>query len=180
MNEAMIPVLNKLKAAAGAFAVIGAVISAVAFMKNPGIFGQCYLFGFIFWMGLTMGCFGLTMLHHMIRGKWGQPALRIWEAGNKNLRWMALFFVPVLYAIWGHHLYPWALPHEYLVNDPSLLRAVEHKGAYMQFPLFLARFVGYFVIWILISSKLNAWSLKQDETGVPDLMNKRANLSAPC
>src|SRR5258708_19667337 len=130
MNESMTPVLNRLRTTAGVFSAIGFVISAIAFMTDKGTFGQCYLFGFIFWMGLTMGCFGLTMLHHMIRGKWGQPALRIWEAGNKNLRWMALFFVPVLYAIWGHHLYPWALPHEYLLIDPSLLRPVDPKVPY--------------------------------------------------
>ena len=157
--------------------VVGGGVCAVGLMVNKGILLQCYLYAFIFWMGLTMGCFGLTMLHHMIRGKWGQPALRIWEAGNKNLPLMGLFFVPIVIAIYFQHLYPWALPHNMLPKD--VLRAVLHKGAYMQFPLFTVRAIFYFGLWILISSKLNALSLKQDETGDPNLMIKRSNIAAP-
>jgi hypothetical protein len=178
-GEAMSPVLRRLQGTAGIFAGLGAVGCVVALLKESDTFMQCYLFAFIFWMGLTMGCLGLTMLHHMIRGKWGQPALRIWEAGNKNLPWMFILFIPCILAIANHQLYPWAFTHDILAKDPSLLRAVEHKTPYMQLPMFTVRLVLYFAIWLFLAGKLNASSLKQDETGDPTLMSKRANIAAP-
>jgi hypothetical protein len=49
----------------------------------------------------------------------------------------------------------------------------------MQPLFFTARTVGYFLLWYVLASKLNANSLKQDETGDPSLMARRSNIAAP-
>lgn len=174
-QEAMAPKLNTLQTAAIAMAVLGLIGTGVGLVTSKGEMLQCYLFAFVFWMGLTMGLFGLTLIHHMIRGKWGSPVLRIWEAGSKNLILMAVFFLPILAAIWMHKLYPWAL------STPihGMEKAIAHKAPYLNPAFFTIRCLIYFGAWLLFSSILNASSKRHDETGDWELANKRASIAAP-
>src|SRR5438105_2243807 len=76
-------------------------------------FVQAYLFAWVFWTTLTLGFFGLTLMHHTVRGSWGLPALRLFEAGNKMLPIMGVAMIPILLFMWspdGHQLYPWIHP----------------------------------------------------------------------
>ena len=80
---------------------------------------QAYLFGWVFWMTLTLGCVGLTLLYHAVRGSWALPILRILEAGNKMLlpMFLAFFFIIVImFTSTGHELYHWLAPGD----DPIL------------------------------------------------------------
>ena len=42
-----------------------------AFVLDRAQFFRSYLFGFLFWIGLGVGCLGLAMLHHLTGGAWG-------------------------------------------------------------------------------------------------------------
>src|SRR5688500_15300480 len=58
---------------------------------------QSFHFGFVFWVSLTLGCFGLTLLHHTIRAQWALPLLRIFEAGGGpgSIFAMLIMFLPI-------------------------------------------------------------------------------------
>jgi hypothetical protein len=158
-------------------AVIGLAGCVYGYGVSKGTMLQCYLFAFVFWMGLTMGLFGLTLIHHMIRGRWGMPVLRIWEAGSRNLFLMLLFFVPIAYAIYTHHLYPWAFTPDNVPHE--LQKHIAHKAKYFEFSFFIARAALYFGIWLLFSSVLNRSSVRQDVTGDSEMSNTRASIAAP-
>src|SRR5690349_12130914 len=87
-----------------AFAVAGLVLTGVSLV---GLFQgdasrvaslQSYLFAVMLFMSLTLGCFSLTLLQHVLQGKWGLPILRIFEAGGgvRNIVLMAVLFSPIL------------------------------------------------------------------------------------
>src|SRR5947208_1365723 len=50
-------------------------------------------FAFMFWFGLSAGCFVLLLIHHAIRGAWALPIQRVLEAGTRNLIVMGVLFV---------------------------------------------------------------------------------------
>jgi hypothetical protein len=72
----------------------------------------------------------------------------------RNLPVMAILFVPI--ALNLPHLYEWARPEA--VNDPG----IQVKAAYLNQSFFIARAIGYFVIWIGLGFTLAGWSAKQD------------------
>mgnify|MGYP003449349000 FL=1 len=67
--------------------VIGIVVLLGGSLISGGIAGffQSYLYGFLFWNGLALGCLSALMLHHMVAGRWGFMIQRILEAGARNL-----------------------------------------------------------------------------------------------
>jgi len=82
---------------------VGLVIAGLFALLVPLVLGgtkmffQSFLFGWVFWVTIALGCFGLTLLHHILRGSWGLPVLRLFEAGNRTLPLMFLLFLPILF-----------------------------------------------------------------------------------
>src|SRR5690242_4915282 len=94
-----------------AFAVAGVVgIAITGFMGLSARQStlQSYLFAVILFMSITLGCFALTMLQHVLQAKWGLPVLRIFEAGGgaRNFLLMGALLVPIL--LFAKDIYPWA------------------------------------------------------------------------
>jgi len=87
-------------------------------------FYRSYLFAYLFWIGLTMGCLGIVMLHHLMGGEWGICVRRFAEAGAMVMPLMLILFIPI--ALGLRHLYPWARPDE-VAADPVL----QHKQPYL-------------------------------------------------
>src|SRR2546421_2038496 len=164
---------KKLQVFGIALLVIGVVGFAIGFMgaRQPAL--QSYLFAYIFWVSITLGCFGLTMLHHMIRGRWARPVLRLLEAGGGpiNLAVMGLLFLPILAMM--PELYPWARPEYHWGPLDSF------KHFYLQTPFFMGRLIVYYVIWIGLSAFLRRSSHEQDRTGDPAQTEIRASWAAP-
>ena len=98
--------IGKVRSIGVLLAGIGVVLAAISIASIKAQFIQMYMFGFTFWFCLTLGCFGLMLLHNLVRSYWGRPAIRIWEAGALNMPLMALLFVPIL--VLATHIYPWA------------------------------------------------------------------------
>ncbi len=131
---------------------------------------QAYLWGWIFWATVTLGCLGLTMLHHTIRGSWGLSVLRMLEAGGGVVALVVLgvLFIPIAMNL--PVLFPWASPehaHDHIVHA---------KAWYLNTQFFLLRQVLYFAIWIFFAYKARASSLAQDESLDPTLGVKRQTL----
>lgn len=148
-----------------AFCALGAVVDAQQFFVS-------YLFGYLFWLGLPLGCLGALMLHHLTGGRWGFVIRRILEASLMTLPLMALLFVPILFGL--GHLYPWADPQKVAAS-----KILEHKHVYLNTEWFIIRAIVFFGIWILMAHLLRKWSLEQDGTTDPGPTRKLRKLSGP-
>jgi hypothetical protein len=151
---------------------IGLVLSSAFAIRNSAQFFRSYLFAYVFWLAIPMGCMAILMLHHLTGGWWGYPIRRLLEAGTRTFVWMAVLFVPVLLGM--SHLYKWAQPAE-VAADPML----QYKRPYLNPQFFTVRVVIYFAIWIGLAWILNKWSSEQDRTGDPRLATRLEALSGP-
>ena len=136
-------------------AVAGAVIGAIGLVLHPGDLMPSWLIGFMFTLGLSLGCFALLMVQHMTGGHWGLVTRRIFEAGASLIPLCALLFIPV--AVFTPKLYLWARP-EAVAADAIL----QFKAPYLNWKFFVLRAVVYFVVWIFCAMLLNKWSAQQD------------------
>jgi hypothetical protein len=147
--------LDQVQARALAAGGLGLVLSLGGWLLWPDRFLPSYLVAYVFWVGLALGCLGLTMLHHLVGGSWGLVVRRPLESGGMTLLPLALLFLPM--ALGLERLYPWARPEE-LAHDPVL----QHKGPYLSAGLYLARTVLYFATWIGSAFLLGGLSVVQD------------------
>ena len=131
-----------------------------------------YLFSYLFWFGLAMGCLYAAMLERLTGGQWGIATRRIFEAGFMTLPLMALLFFPVVLGL--KELYPWTHHSEVLVN-PMLQR----KALYLNIPAFICRAVVYFIMWLAMARSLRRWSLQQDSSSDPSPSLRARILSGP-
>ncbi|MBZ5542521.1 MAG: hypothetical protein LAO07_02430 [Acidobacteriia bacterium] len=148
------------------------VVCAAGGFDSPVQFFRSYLLGYIFWLGVALGCAAILMLHHLVGGGWGFPIRRMLESGTRTLLLMAAFTVPLLFGL--RQLYVWANP----ANAPAEM-AITGKALYLNIPFFIVRTVIYFAAWILVTHFLNKWSLEQDRTANPDLTHRLQSLSGP-
>jgi hypothetical protein len=147
---------RRLVAAAGG----GAVLSAIGLLLNSTQFLQSYLVAYMLWLGVTLGCLALGMIHQLSGGEWGVLIRRPIGAATRVLPLMTILFVPI--ALGMTRMYAWT--NADLVAHDEVL---QHKHVYLNIPFFLIRAAIYFAAWNGISYFLNAWSLEQDRTGNP-------------
>jgi hypothetical protein len=139
-------------------------------------FFRSYLVGYIFWVGVTLGCLGLLMLQHLTGGAWGLAIRRVLEAGTRVLPLMLLLFLPI--AIFGlSHLYEWMHINE--VTEPTVRKILEKKRPYLNPTFFLIRAALYFAIWMGLMFLLNKWSAEQDRTAERQYARKMQYISGP-
>ena len=144
--------------AVGAVATIVGWVLAGSDAAKTGFF-SAYLIGYMFWLGLSLGCMAILMLYHMVGGKWGTVIRRILEAGMTTLPMMAVLFIPILLNL--PRLYNWARPE--VLSDPKTdPKIVEIAHSYLNFNGILIRAVIYFAIWLVMAFLLNKWSSEQD------------------
>ncbi len=153
--------------------VIGLALTAVGFIVDKDQFFRAYLVAFVFWMGIALGSLGLMMVQYLSGGAWGLVVRRIFEAASRTIFPLGLIlFIPVVIGI--PSLYHWA--HADAVGADPILR---HKVPYLNVPFFIARSVGYFLIWWLFSFLLSRWSKEHDASGDQRVRQWMTNLSGP-
>ncbi len=135
-------------------------------------FVQSYIFAYVFWVAIPLGCLAILMLHHLTGGWWGYPIRRILEAGSRTLLLMGVLFIPILAGL--SRLYPWARPE--VVKGDVLL---QHKLWYLTPKFFTLRAVIYFAIWVVVASLLSRWSGEQDRTGERRFKGRMEALAGP-
>src|SRR5258708_16686659 len=102
------PVAEKIQTQSLFIGLVGAVASIAGAFLAPDSFYSAYLIGFIFWLGLSLRCMAILMLHHLVGGAWSIVILRILESGMMTLPLMFVLFIPTLLHL--PSLYPWAQP----------------------------------------------------------------------
>jgi hypothetical protein len=133
----------------------GLAICAATWLFWRASFYHAYLVGYVFWIGVSLGCLGLTMLHHLVGGGWGLPIRRPMESAGVTLLPMALLFLPV--ALGLPHLYEWAEPEK--VAHDAILQA---KSTYLNPGFFLGRTGAYFAAWLVMALLIDRLSAAQD------------------
>ena len=170
--ETSIPGVDRLGKTALVVGLAALALFAALGFRDPVQFFRSYLFAFVFWLGLPLGCTAIRLIHNLVSGTWGFPLRRPLESATKTLPLMALLVAPILFRL--PVLYTWADPSK-VAADPLL----QYKHAYLNVPFFIVRTVIYFSIWIFVTSRINSWSREQDETGEAGLTQRIKNLSAP-
>jgi hypothetical protein len=150
------PAVDRLQKGAIAAGGVGLLLCALGWFTNAGQFYKSWLFAFLFWIGLAIGCMSITLIHNLTGGMWGLVIRRLLEAGARTLPWFALIFVPI--AIGLPHIYVWAQPDA--VAKDALL---QHKALYLNAPFFLARAVFFFVVWFVLGHFQTKWARELDE-----------------
>jgi hypothetical protein len=163
--------LNRLQRPLLLVLLVGLALAAYGAYLDREQFWQSYLFAYMYWLQIALGCLGVVMLHHLVGGRWSAMILRLMETGAMTLPLMALLFLPLLFGL--PTLYPWTSAEQ--VQQSDLL---QNKALYLNLPFFLARTALYFAIWVGLAYLLNRWSLEQDRTGDPRLATRMRRLSA--
>lgn len=158
------PRLTRIQRGALVVGGLGLIVTAAGAFISQEQFFQAYLWGFLFWVHVALGCLAAVMLHHVVGGAWSYGIRRFMESAAMTLPLMAVLFIPIAFGL--PELYLWARPEA--VADSALL---QHKQPYLNIPFFLGRTVLYFIIWVGLAFFLNRWSLQADET--PEPFNRR-------
>jgi hypothetical protein len=172
MSPEGLPVPAALASIARRSFAMGAVFMlalAVGLVLDRAQFFRSYLFAFVFWLGIAVGCLGLAMLNQLTGGLWGIVPRRLHEAAARTIPFMGLAFVPVVLGI--RSLYVWAGPEA--ASDAN----IQSKAVYLNVPFFVARAVFYFLAWSLLASLLSRWSLRQDQQADPARAERLQGLS---
>ena len=156
-----VPALARLQRWGLVVAFWGLLGAAIGAFLNPDQFFRSWLIGFLCCLGLSMGSLALLMLQHMSGGQWGMVGRRVFEAASRNLPFVALLFIPLLFGL--PRLFLWAQPDA--VRTDHILQM---KAPYLNVTFFIIRAAIYFAIWLFMSYLLNKWSAEQDrgETGI--------------
>ena len=81
-------------AGVGIFAVLGLTMSA-ATTGGMRQFFTSYLVGWVFWLGLPIGCMGLLGIHYITGSSWGVLLRRMLEAATRTLPLISSISKPV-------------------------------------------------------------------------------------
>jgi hypothetical protein len=147
--------LSRLERFALGTGVLFALALAFGFVADRAQFFRSYLFGWLFWVGIAVGCLGLAMLSHLTGGLWGLVPRRFHEAAALTIPAMAVLFLPTLFGV--SSLYTWARPE--VVAADAL---IQKKALYLNVPFFIVRAVAYFGIWTLLAFAVSRLSRRQD------------------
>jgi len=168
--DVAIPELKGLQQRLLVAAAVGAVVSVLGFLLNSRQFFQSYLMAYMLWLGVTLGCLALGMVHQLSGGAWGVLIRRPIGAASRVIPLMTVLFLPI--ALGVMRIYPWTNA-DLVAHDEAL----QHKQLYLNVPFFLTRAALYFLAWNALSYFLNRWSLEQDRTGDPRIARRMQALS---
>jgi hypothetical protein len=168
--------LPGLRTATGVGVVLGvAGLGAwfAAYNQDQQLAWGSYLFGFVLWSVVSLGCLALVILQNLTKGRWGHALVRFWEAGALMLPYLLVVALP-MFLVGYKYVYPWADPEKVAADH-----ALQAKQFVMTPGFTLARVVFVFVVWMTILLVLRSLSRKQDETGNAMLARKRVNVAGP-
>ena len=165
------PRINQWRRTAVMAGAAATVIALIGLFLDRDQFLRSYLFAFLLWTGLALGCLSILLLHHTVGGKWGMLIRRMCEAGARTLPMFFVFVIPILISL--PILYPWARPEA--MQDAN----IRSKMAYLNIPFFVLRSIFYFAVWAYYAWRLSSLSAEQDRTGDGRLIDKMRAISAP-
>jgi hypothetical protein len=173
--------VNRYQQRALVVGLVFAVLLVVGIFLPPqmgggtGQFFRSYLLGFVFWVGISVGCLAILMLQHLTGGAWGMVIRRVLEAGTRTLPLMLILFIPLVFGL--NYVYEWVHP-EHIANEEARTLVLA-KAKYLNVTFFLIRAAVYFAVWAVLMFLLNKWSDEQDRTANRRLARNMQKLSGP-
>jgi len=171
-SDTLRPQMERVQRSALFVGLLALVISLIGLFMDPAHFWQSYLFAYIFWAGLALGCLGVFFLHNVVGGNWGVAVRRLVESGLQTLPLVLLFAIPLFFALGT--LYKW--------TDAGYRAehfATGHKAAYLNPTWFIIRTLLYFAIWLFSGFRILRMANEHDRTGDPALFKRIKARSAP-
>jgi len=149
---------------------LGLIAFLMTLYKDPSRAWHSYLTSFFYMMSLALGGLFFTAIQHVTNAGWSVNVRRISES---FMAFLPMGFVLGIVFLFGApQIYSWLDPAA-VAQDPLL----QHKSGYLNQTFFWIRFVGFFVVWIVLSKLMVGNSLKQDETGDESLTVKNVKIS---
>ncbi|MBX3118104.1 MAG: hypothetical protein KF784_03500 [Fimbriimonadaceae bacterium] len=174
---------KKAATAAALLFVIGGGIAASMALSDKS-FMHSYFFGWLFFTCLTLGCLGVTLLHHTIRGAWGLSVLRLVEAGGSPAAFAAMLVGWIPIALSTKVFYPWADPAKVAGDHVLQYRSELPFVMQMTQQPWMTRTIVCFAIWMGLAYYLrkssHAQDGEQDAAKANKMAQARTNISAPC
>jgi hypothetical protein len=153
-----------------ALATLGWAFGSLGWM-DIGSFYRAYLFGYMFWLGITLGSMAIVMLNHLTSGDWGLLIRRSGEAAALTMPLLIVLFIPIV--IGAKYLYPWADPSQ-VANDPVL----KMRSVVFNVPMWSARALIYMLIWWTLAILLRRMSVAHDASSDPAVLSRLRRVSA--
>ncbi len=183
MNDQNVPAVAasaRIKTVAIGLMGAGLLFSAVGLFLDGGLnrLGFSYLLAFCFVWSIALGSLFFVALQHVTKSIWSVVIRRVAEMFAAPMWVIGILFVPVaLFALLhdSFTLFPW--------SDPAIVEGdhvLEGKRPYLNVAFFVARGVGFFLIWIGFTRFFVGRSLQQDTAfGQVEKTLSMRKLSAP-
>ncbi len=151
--------------------IAGLVLTALGFLLTNNHQGVAlsYLVGISYWTAVSIGMLLLVMIHHIVDAGWSTVIRRQFEHGTSAFLWLAVLFLPLLISAWVKPglVWPWMdLSHEihggHTVGTDILY---QKKASFLNVRMFTGMTVGFFIVWVWLSSRLRKASFAQDSDG---------------
>lgn len=163
------------------FAVALLAVSAVGWAVAPAEFYFAYLVGWLFCLSISLGALFFVLIQHIVKAHWSVVVRRVAESLAMSFPMLLLLSIPIFFGM--HDVFHWT--HEELYDptnykyDPILVG----KQAYLNTPFFIARVIGYLLVWSYLSYSLYKLSVGQDvaegDTSIPARQRKLSAWGIP-
>lgn len=170
MNQTLIATLDRIRRIALYVGIGGLALCVVGLFIDSASVMQSYLFAYLTFVGIGLGCLGVLMIQFTLRAAWGTATRRLLEAGALTIPLMAALFIPIIVGM--RALYPWARSE--VVAADALLQL---KTPYLNVPFFIIRAVVFFAVWSAFAYTLRRWSRREDNEYNPAVAGRLKNLS---
>jgi hypothetical protein len=166
--------IKSLRTKAGALGILALILTIVGAFLDKEQFFRSYLWAYVFWLGLSVGCMTWLMVQYLSGGAWGVMIRRVCESAAKTIPMWLVLFVPIIVGIPFLYGNSWANAN-LVAHDPVL----HHKAAYLNTPFWIVRAFIYLGGWSFCAWFLNKWSDREDRDGGVRPRQTMAKLSAP-
>jgi hypothetical protein len=173
--------LKSLRVKAGVVGAIGVALTVVGAFIDTTQFFRSYLWAYVFWLGITIGCMSWLMVQYLSGGAWGVMSRRICEAASKIFPLWLVLFIPLIIGIPFLYGQPIGQPGASWANAAAVKAnaVLTHRAPYLNTTFWIIRGFVFLGGWTLISFLLNRWSDREDRENTTVPRETMAKISAP-
>src|SRR6202047_1827670 len=162
------------------------IVLATGFLAPAGSelrrqFAFSWLFAFIYFFTILIGCFFWILVHHSTNSGWGIVVRRQMENLATMLPWVFLAFIPVIF--FRHDLWTWIAALKHPNEDPSLRDKLVYfvlQFGSITIPFFWIRAALYFLFFTGATFYFRRMSVQQDSDGDPKRSIQMRGVSFVC
>jgi hypothetical protein len=137
-----------------------------------------WLFAFLYFFTILIGCLFWILLHHSTDSGWGIVVRRQMENLAALIPWMLIFFIPIF--LFRNDLWNWIAAIQQPHMDPDLKAKLGYFDLHFgPIPFFWIRAILYFVYFGAAALYFKNTSVKQDRDGDPRLSRQMRGVSFP-